>query len=88
MIRSETTKAVLLTAAALFTSAAFVNCSSTKNTTTAAADVGSVGLAVKLSTGVNVDKVDYKISGNGITPVTGSIAVSDPGATISVLVNG
>jgi hypothetical protein len=88
MIRSATSKAVLLTAAALFTSAAFVNCSSTKNTTTAAADVGSVGLAVKLSTGVNVDKVDYKVSGNGITPVTGSIVVSDPGATVSVLVNG
>jgi len=89
MIRTSTSKAVVLTAALLFSSTAFINCSSTKNTApTVAADVGTVGLAVKLSPGVDVDKVDYKITGNGITPVTGSIVVSDPGASVSVLVNG
>jgi hypothetical protein len=89
MIRSSASKAVMLTAAMLFSGTAFVNCSSTKNTTAnVVSDTGSVGLAVKLSPGVNVDKVDYKISGNGITPVTGSIVVSDPGASVSVLVNG
>ena len=88
MIRSATSKAVLLTATVLLSSTAFVNCSNTKNTSNAVTDTGSVGLAVKLSTGVTVDKVSYTISGNGITPVTGTILTTDPGATISVLVNG
>jgi len=79
---------VMLTAAMLFSSAAFINCSSTKSNRTVVTEVGSVGLAVRLSPGVDVDTVDYKITGNGITPVTGTIVVSDPGASVSVLVNG
>ncbi|HVZ71345.1 MAG TPA: hypothetical protein VHJ20_03135 [Polyangia bacterium] len=35
-----------------------------------------------------VDRVHYEISGNGITPRTGDIDVSDPAATASIVVGG
>jgi cysteine-rich repeat protein len=87
MIRSSASKALFLAAATLLAGAVGASCNS-KRDTASSHDVGSVSLALRLSSGVNVDKVDYKISGNGITPITGSVTVSDPGATVSILVNG
>lgn len=53
-----------------------------------AQDVGTVGLALTLSANVTVSVVNYSITGNGITPRTGPINVSDPAATPSVQVGG
>jgi len=52
------------------------------------AETGSVGLRLELATDVVINQVDYLISGNGITPISGSIDTSAPGATASVEVFG
>jgi hypothetical protein len=51
-------------------------------------NVGILGLSLELSSAVTADVVTYGITGNGITPLTGQIAVSDPGASPSVQVGG
>jgi len=56
--------------------------------TDAIQDVGSVGLAITLSAGVQLNAVQYTLSGNGIVPIVGQIVVSDPGATPSAAING
>jgi hypothetical protein len=86
MIRSAVQKALLLAVAALFTSAAVTSCNKPKSSVTE--NVGSVDLALTLSPGVNVSSVSYEITGNGIAPITGSVNVADPGATISLLISG
>lgn len=53
-----------------------------------AQNLGSVGLALTLSATATVAVVNYSITGNGITPRTGPIDVSDPAATPSVQVGG
>jgi len=53
-----------------------------------AENLGTVGLALTLSSNVSVSVVDYSITGNGITPRTGPINVADPGATPSLQVGG
>ena len=53
-----------------------------------AQNLGTVGLALTLSANVTVTVVNYSITGNGITPRTGPINVSDPSATPSVQVGG
>ena len=53
-----------------------------------AQDPGTVGLALTLSANVTVSAANYSITGNGITPRTGPIDVSDPAATPSVQVGG
>jgi cysteine-rich repeat protein len=45
-------------------------------------------MAITLPNGANILKVNYTITGNGITPIAGSVNVSSPGATVSFLVNG
>lgn len=50
--------------------------------------VGAVGLALSLTANVTVSAVDYSITGNGITPRTGLINVSDAAATPSLQVGG
>ena len=87
MIRSAAQKALLLAVAALFTSAAVTSCNKSKSSVTD--NVGSVDLALSLSPGVNVSSVSYEITGAGLpSPITGSINVADPGATISLLISG
>jgi len=51
-------------------------------------DTGSIGLRLELSTDVVINEVNYWISGNGITPISGTIDTSAPGATASVEVFG
>ena len=48
--------------------------------------LGSVGLAIKLADNTEVDLVRYSITGGGLPPVEGNIAVGDPGATVSALI--
>jgi len=50
--------------------------------------VGAVGLALSLAANVTVSAVDYSITGNGITPRTGLINVSDAAVTPSLQVGG
>jgi len=71
MIRNMS-RAALLAAAVVTAGTAFVNCS--KNHT--ADDIGSIQLALTLSPGVIINTVTYTISGNGITPINGSIDVT------------
>jgi len=49
---------------------------------------GSLSLEIVILDGVEVDEVDYEISGNGIPPASGTIDTSAPGATASVEVFG
>ncbi|MCG5053290.1 MAG: PKD domain-containing protein [Myxococcales bacterium] len=50
-------------------------------------DLGAVGLAIKLSETVTVNTVRYSITGASLAPLEGNIEVSDPGATISALID-
>src|SRR6185436_9998386 len=47
---------------------------------------GALGLELTIGGGVVLTSVDYTVSGNGITPITGSIPVGASGATASVLI--
>ena len=49
---------------------------------------GSFGVAAAIIAGVEVEEVTYVVSGNGIDPLTGSIPLTDPGATISTQIGG
>jgi len=51
-------------------------------------ETGSLSLELVILDGVEVDEVDYEISGNGIPPAAGTIDTSAPGATASVEVFG
>jgi len=52
-------------------------------------DDGAVRVALTLPGGAIVNTVNYEITGNGITPITGSIDVSAPGTTqATALVSG
>lgn len=84
MIRTAAKRAMLLAIATLFAGAA-VSCSGKKPDPS---NLGTVGLEVVVSPGVEIHSVSYRVSGNGITPITGSIAVADPGATVSILLSG
>lgn len=50
--------------------------------------LGAVALGLKTSQGVTVNAATYTISGNGITPMTGTIPLTDPSATASTVVGG
>jgi hypothetical protein len=50
--------------------------------------VGSATANLTLPNGTTLNKVNYTISGNGITPITGSVDVSGAGAKVSFLVSG
>lgn len=56
--------------------------------TQAADETGSLSLELVVLDGVEVDEVDYEISGNGIPPASGTIDTSAPGALASVEVFG
>jgi hypothetical protein len=92
MIRTVAKKMSLLAVAALFMgSVAAVSCSNKNDSAPLAADradYGSVGLALKLANGADIASIGYKITGNGITPITGTIPLTDPTATVSVQVKG
>jgi len=47
---------------------------------------GSLGLDLTIGGGVVLSTVNYTITGNGITPITGTIPVDASGATASVLI--
>lgn len=49
---------------------------------------GSFGVAAAIIAGVEVAEVTYVVSGNGIDPLTGTIPLTDPGATISTQIGG
>jgi hypothetical protein len=85
MIRKAASKFLILAAATLASGAIAVNCSKKADKD----DVGSVGLALVLPGGGIVNSVSYTISGNGITPIMGTIDVSAPGTTTATaLVSG
>jgi hypothetical protein len=52
------------------------------------AGVEALELAVQVSPGVHAVAVDYRVSGNGIVPVEGTIDLGSPRATVSALVHG
>src|ERR1051325_4456174 len=85
MTRTAASKAAILAATLLLTSTAAITCSKNKDNS---GDVGAIGLAVTLSPGVTLNTVAYRITGNGITPITGNIDVSASSATVSLLVGG
>jgi len=49
--------------------------------------LGTVGVALKLNNGADIQTVSYKISGNGITPLMGTISVPDPNSTVSLQID-
>lgn len=51
-------------------------------------DSGSLALELVLADGAEIDRVDWRISGNGMAPMEGSIDTSAQGATASVEVFG
>ena len=51
-------------------------------------DVGAVELAVRLSDAATVGQVSFQISGNGIAPIVGGIALGSAAATASAFVGG
>ena len=90
MIRTAASRAMLLGLATVLVAGATVSSCSRRQPgdRNVNGNVGSIGLAIQLAGGATVNTVSYEITGNGITPIRGSIPVSDPGATVSVLVNG
>jgi len=90
MFQTKAKNAMFLAIACVASAATVVNCSSDK-TNEGAPTTGVLSMALKLSNGVNVNSVDYKISG-GVpplgAPILGSVDVSDPGATLSFFVGG
>lgn len=86
MTRNVFNQTALVAVAAVCLGGVAINCNSTKKS--ARQDVGTVGLAIKLSNGVNLNKVSYKVTGNGIAPITGDIDTTGQGTTVSVLVQG
>jgi hypothetical protein len=49
---------------------------------------GSASVAITIPGGSTINSVSYTISGNGITPVTGTVNVAAAGSTVSFIVNG
>jgi hypothetical protein len=49
---------------------------------------GSVDIGFIDTAGLSINSVDYTISGNGITPIEGTISLVDPSATPSAIVGG
>ncbi|HMJ12087.1 MAG TPA: hypothetical protein VK524_11770 [Polyangiaceae bacterium] len=49
---------------------------------------GKIGLAIEIAPGVQMESVSYVVSGNGIQPVTGSMALQTPGVALSALIGG
>jgi len=84
MIRTQVRSALLIAATVLGTGAAIVNCSRAPSTQDT---VGSVNVALTLSPGVTITTVTYQITGNGITPINGSIDVTNA-TTATALVPG
>ncbi len=78
--------ATMLLAVVLMT-AGIAGCSSHDNPADAN-PTGSASMAINLPSGATILRVDYTISGNGITPITGQVNVSGAGSTVSFLVNG
>jgi hypothetical protein len=72
--------AAFLVAVALVGGGMLGSCAPEADPTAAAREVGSVGLAVRLSQDVDLTRVDFEISGNGITPVSGRIDVANAAA--------
>jgi hypothetical protein len=90
MIRTAAGRAMLFAVATLFVGATVTNCNNggTRKTDSERADAGSVTLAIRLSPGVEIKKVDYKVTGNGITPITGSVDTTNVATTATVLITG
>lgn len=90
MFQTTAKKAMFLAIAGVVSATAVVNCSSDKDNKSVPA-TGVLSMALKLSNGVNVNTVDYSISG-GVpplaAPIVGSVDVSDPGATLTFFVGG
>jgi cysteine-rich repeat protein len=83
MFRSTTT---LLVTLILMISAALSACSGKHE---ADPDTyGSTTMQITLPSGQTINSVQYRITGNSITPITGSVNVSGPGSTVSFLIGG
>jgi hypothetical protein len=52
------------------------------------AAVGSARLAISLAGGVEIDAISYEVTGDGITPLTGTIPTPAPAASVSVFLTG
>jgi len=80
-------KLAALALATFVAGSAVVSCSTQKGNSEQE-NVGDIGLNLDVGAGVDVDLVNYTITGNGITPITGTIDVSDPGSTVSAIIFG
>jgi len=74
MTRSNVRRAALIAAAVLGAGAVAVSCGREASHHD---DVGSVAVALTLSPGVTVNTVTFQITGNGITPINGTIDVTN-----------
>jgi hypothetical protein len=69
----------------LVAAAGVAGCSSD---TTSSENTGSLGLSLELADGITINEVDWTLTGNGMSPMSGTIDTSAPGATASVEVFG
>jgi hypothetical protein len=51
-------------------------------------EAGDARMSLSLPNGATINTVNYTISGNGITPIMGSVNVAGSGSTVSFLVSG
>ena len=79
MIRNVVSQAFMMTAVTLLAGAMSVGCGKKDSRD----DIGSIGLALTLPGGRRRQHVTYQITGNGITPINGSIDVSAPDITVA-----
>src|SRR5579863_7332457 len=85
MIRTSTTRAMVLAALTVGAGALGINCSSSNK---AGSDVGQVTLALSLPSGATVSSVHWSIASTSVATVEqGNINTSDPNATASVFTN-
>ena len=79
--RALVSRTAALCAVALMTTV--VGCKSTNEV-----PAGNASMSLSLPNGATVNSVTYTISGNGITPITGSVNVTGAGSKVSFLVSG
>lgn len=88
MTKSVIGKATILALATCFGAAAVVGCTSEGARSSEAATTGSLDMELLLSNGAQVDSATYTITGNGISPITGSFPVQQVGDTVELSVQG
>jgi cysteine-rich repeat protein len=83
-------RAALVALSCALSGGMMVGCSSGDNepSSISGESAGKVGLNLEIADGINVDTVHWVVTQGGVTVLEGDIPVSDPGATISLLVGG